>query len=420
METPIFVHVDLQGHPRFVGRLWARSHKGKQSATFEYDANWLEYAARFSLEPALEVGPGPFYTLPSRALFGAMGDSAPDRWGRVLMQRSERMQARADGRNPHSLQEIDYLLNVNDESRQGALRFSRQEGGPFLSDSPQEIPPLLELPTLLAASEKLLAGEDGNEDDHSAIRLLLAPGSSLGGARPKASVRGPGGHLMIAKFPHKEDTYPEVVWEALALTLARKAGITVPTFRLKSMGKKNVLLLDRFDRHQRERIPYLSGMSMLGAKDGERRSYMELVDVLRQYSASPQEDMQELWRRIVFNVLISNVDDHLRNHGFLYRGVQGWRLSPAFDLNPVPRDVRPRILSTAITENDFTASLEIAWEVAPYFELSERQAGDIVRDVRAAVSTWRTETVRLGLKAAEISRMSSAFVHEDARDTMRS
>src|SRR5690606_6929734 len=193
METPIFVHVDLQGHPRFVGRLWARSHKGKQSATFEYDSNWLEYAARFSLEPALEVGPGPFYTQPARALFGAMGDSAPDRWGRVLMQRSERMQARADGRNPHSLQEIDYLLNVNDESRQGALRFSRQEGGPFLSDSPQEIPPLLELPTLLAASEKLLAGEEGDENDHSALRLLLAPGSSLGGARPKASVRGPGG-----------------------------------------------------------------------------------------------------------------------------------------------------------------------------------------------------------------------------------
>lgn len=413
MEKLVFVYADLQGQSHLVGRLWARSNKGKQSATFEYDESWLGRDERFSLEPALQVGPGPFYTQPTRALFGAMGDSAPDRWGRVLMQRAERSKAREEGRAPHTLQEIDYLLKVNDESRQGALRFSEQEGGSFLSDGPQEIPPLIDLPALLAASEKVV--EDGDDEDESAIRLLLAPGSSLGGARPKASVRGPEGRLMIAKFPHKGDVYSEVVWEALALKLARKSGINVPVHRLESIGSKKALLLDRFDRNGRERIPYLSAMSMLGAQDGDRRSYLEFVDLLRIHGAAPKEDMHELWRRIVFSILISNVDDHLRNHGFLYPDARGWRLAPAFDLNPVPVDIRPRILSTSISEDDPTASLEIAFEVAPYFELNESLARKIVREVGEAVSTWRDEATRLGLKGSEISRMSSAFEHEDSR-----
>ncbi len=413
MEKSIFVHADLQGTPHLVGRMWARSHRGKQSATFEYDEGWLGREERFSLEPALQVGPGPFHTQPSRALFGAMGDSAPDRWGRVLMQRAERARAREEGRAPHTLQEVDYLLNVGDESRQGALRFSTHETGPFLADGPQKIPPLIELPALLAASEKIVV--DGDDDNQDALRLLLAPGSSLGGARPKASVRGGDGRLLIAKFPHKEDAYSEVVWEALTLNLARRAGITVPAHRLSVVGRKRVLLLDRFDRSGTERIPYLSALSMLGARDGERMSYLEFVDILRRHGAAPREDMQELWRRIVFNVLVSNVDDHLRNHGFLYPDAHGWRLAPAFDLNPVPVDLRPRILSTAINEDDFTASLQLALEVAPYFELTGQRAREITREVGAVTGTWRMEAARLGLKASEISRMSSAFEHEDAR-----
>ena len=220
---------------------------------------------------------------------------------------------------------------------------------------------------------------------------------------------------MIAKFPHKGDVYSEVVWEALALRLARKSGITVPENRLESMGSKTALLLNRFDRKGRERIPYLSAMSMLGAHDGDRSSYLEFVDLLRRHGASPKEDMHELWRRIVFNILISNVDDHLRNHGFLYPDARGWRLAPAFDLNPVPVDLRPRILSTAIDEEDSTASLDLALQVAPYFELDAGLAHDMIRKVGAAAGTWKEEAARLGLKASEISRMSSAFEHEDAR-----
>ena len=176
------------------------------------------------------------------------------------------------------------------------------------------------------------------------MHLLLAPGSSLGGARPKASVRDRDGHLAIAKFPNKADEVKTVLWEAVALTLAAKAGVPVPAWRLEIVADKPVLVLRRFDRQQGTRVPFLSAMSMLDAKDNEARSYLEFVDILRQHGAAPKEDMHGLWRRIVFNILISNTDDHLRNHGFLWTGPAGWRLSPAYDLNPVPIDIKPRIL----------------------------------------------------------------------------
>jgi serine/threonine-protein kinase HipA len=410
METQVLVYVDIAGVSRLVGRLWARVRKGRESATFEYDPGWLQNADRFSLEPALMLASGPFHTPSDKPLFGAIGDSAPDRWGRVLMRRAERRRAERARETPRTLMEIDYLLMVDDEARQGALRFAHVEGGTFLAEQgTTRIPPLVELPRLLSAAEHVVSDADSDED----LRLLLAPGSSLGGARPKASVRDRDGHLVIAKFPHKNDEINTVLWEAVALRLAGKAGIPVPEWRLEQVVGKPVLLLQRFDRAAGIRIPFLSAMSMLGARDNEPRSYLEFVDALRQHGACAKDDMHALWRRVVFNVLISNTDDHLRNHGFLYGGPDGWRLSPAYDLNPVPTDIKPRVLSTAIDLDDGTASLDLAMSVAGYFELIQEEAGDIATEVGRAVVTWRVEAAKLGLTPAEIDRMASAFEHED-------
>ncbi len=416
MDKEVFVYVDLDGQPRLVGRLWARARKEKQSATFEYDRTWLEDPARFSLEPALKLGPGPFHTPADTPMFGAIGDSAPDRWGRALMRRMERRRAEREGTAPRTLQEIDFLLLVDDEARAGALRFSEQEGGTFLREAgAKRIPPLIELPKLLSAAERVIDEKDTDED----LRLLFAPGSSLGGARPKASVREIDGELAIAKFPRKDDEINAVIWEAVALALAKKAGIDVPVARVETVKKKPVLLLRRFDRDGTRRIPFLSAMSMLGSKDMETRSYLEIVDALRQHGAAPKADMEALWRRLVFNILISNTDDHLRNHGFLYAGQEGWRLSPAYDLNPVPVDIKPRVLTTAINEDDNTASLALAMEVAGYFEIDEAKAWGMAAEVGKAVAKWRDEAARLGIKKEEIDRMASAFEHDDLKASIR-
>ncbi len=324
MERPVLVYVDLHGVSHLVGRLWGHTRKNRQTATFEYDQAWLAHPERFALEPALTLGPGPFHTPSEKPLFGAIGDSAPDRWGRALMRRAERRRAERAGETPRSLWEIDYLLGVDDEARQGALRFAEREAGPFLARAATTIPPLVELPRLLSAAEHVANDSDSDED----LRLLLAPGSSLGGARPKASVRDRDGRLAVAKFPRQGDEIDTVRWEALALTLAAKAGIAVPTWRVEDVAGNAVLLLRRFDRGDGVRLPFLSAMSMLGANDKEMRSYLEFVDALRQHGSAPKEDMRALWRRIVFSVLISNTDDHLRNHGFLYTSPDGWRPRP--------------------------------------------------------------------------------------------
>ncbi len=412
MDTEALVYVDLGGEAVPVGRLWARTRKGRESASFEYDAAWLKHPERFALEPALQLGPGPFHTAADRVMFGALGDSAPDRWGRVLMRRAERRRAERTGTTPRSLREIDYLLMVSDAARQGALRFALEPGGPSLAaGDATPIPPLVDLPKLLSAAERVGAESDTDED----LRLLLAPGSSLGGARPKASVRDKDGRLAIAKFPHKDDDYDTVRWEAVALSLAGMAGIWVPDWRIEVAAGRVVLLLTRFDRSGQGRIPFLSAMSMLGAADGETRSYLEFADALRQYGATPREDMQAVWRRIVFSVLISNCDDHLRNHGFLYEGQNGWKLSPAYDLNPVPVDVKPRILTTAIDTEDCTASLELALSVASYFELPPVEARSVTGEVGHAVGRWREVAAGLGLTASQIERMATAFEHDDLR-----
>lgn len=410
MDREIFVYIDLHGAPVLVGRLWTRVRKGRESASFEYDASWLDHPERFALEPALTLAPGPFHTLPEKALFGAIGDSAPDRWGRVLMRRAERRGAEKERQTPRTLLEADFLLRVDDEARQGALRFADELGGPFLAPAGgTRIPPLLQLPRLLSASERLA---DQKEDDED-LQLLVAPGSSLGGARPKAAVRDHDGNLALAKFPRQQDDVDVVLWEAVALALADRAGIAVPEWRVERIDGKPVILIQRFDRAAGQRIPFLSAMSMLGTTDNEMHSYLEIADALRRYGAAAKEDLAQLWRRIVFNVLISNTDDHLRNHGFLYESHAGWRLSPAYDLNPVPIDIRPRVLSLTIDLDDPAASIELALETAEYYGLKTLEATSIAGEVACSISSWRTEAAGWKVHAREIERMSSAFEHED-------
>ncbi len=364
-DTTVWVHADLEGEAHVVGQLIGSVARGKEAATFLYAEDWLEAPHGFALQPALQLSQGPYYSSPGRAVFGAIADSAPDRWGQTLMRRHERRKATAEGRAPRALREIDFLLGVTDTARQGAFRFALSPSGSFLApERPGGVPPLVELPGLLAATERILRDEDSAED----LALLLAPGSSLGGARPKASVRGTRGELLIAKFPKPDDEYRVVAWEAVALELARRAGIPVPLFRLEEAAGRDVLLVGRFDRRGAVRVPFLSAMSMLDALAGQTRSYPEIADVLRQHGSDAPRDLEDLWRRMVLTVLISNTDDHLRNHGFLYDGVRGWRLSPAYDLTPVPADIKPRVLATALTlDGDPTASLDLALESAEFF-----------------------------------------------------
>ena len=258
----------------------------------------------------------------------------------------------------------------------------------------------------MLASANRVTEEHETEDD---LRLLLAPGSSLGGAHPKASVRHRDGRLMIAKFPHRSDEIDAVRWEAVALKLASRASVEVPHSKLELAGRKPVLLLHRFDRAPGVRIPFLSAMSMLGANDNETRSYLEIADAIRRYGVAPAVDLRQLWRRIVFNVLISNTDDHLRNHGFLYSGGTGWWLSPAYDLNPVPADLVLRVLSTAIDAEDATASVDLAFSVAEYFGLTQTPARRIAGEVRKAVSQWRIVARQVGIKKGDQDRVASAF-----------
>lgn len=411
-DPTAYVYVDLDGTPHLVGRLWSHTRGKRESATFRYADSWLSFEHRFALEPALTLGPGAHHTAEGRKVFGALGDSAPDRWGRNLLRRKERRTAEEEGRAVRTLREVDFLLGVSDHIRQGALRFCLEEDGPFVARrDEEEVPPVVELPTLLAAAENVL----DNRETAAELDLLLAPGSSLGGARPKASVRGRDGSLKIAKFPAKSDEYDEVRWEALGLTLASDAGIETPEWELlDDVDGKPTLLLDRFDRAGSIRRPFLSAMSMLGANDGDTRSYAEIADAIRRHGAEPDADCRALWRRLVFNILISNTDDHLRNHGFLYQGLRGWRLSPVYDLVPIPADIAPRLLSTTVDyEGDPAASLDLALNRAEYFGLDDGEARVVVREVADAVDGWATVAEEQGIPDPEVDRMASAFEHDD-------
>jgi serine/threonine-protein kinase HipA len=411
MTKQVIVWISLGSENIPVGSLWFHLRNGKETASFEYTQIWLEHSERFALEPALQLTRGSYHTTAEMSVFGAIGDSAPDRWGRVLMRRAESKRAKAEKRTPVTLSNADYLLRVNDEARQGALRFSLELEQPvFLAEKEKSsIPPIIDLPKLLSATERFLDEDESAED----LKLLLAPGSSLGGARPKASIRDRDGSLAIAKFPRKDDEHNVVIWEAVALRLAELAGINVPDWRLETILKKPVLITKRFDRCACERIPFLSAMSMLGAKDNEEHSYLEIAYALIQNGSAPNQDLAELWKRIVFSIMISNTDDHLRNHGFLYERNRGWKLSPIYDINPTPIEIRPRILTTAIDYDNRAASLEIALKVIKEFRLNKRQANKIVKDIVRAVKQWRKIALSFGLSKKAVDRMASAFEHED-------
>ncbi len=337
-----------------------------------------------------------------------MGDSAPDTWGRRLMQRAERRAAQREGRVVRTLMEADYLLGVSDLSRLGALRFRLDGQQEFQATLAGGVPGLLELGRLLDVTDRVLRDEETDDD----LQLIFAPGSSLGGARPKASIVDQHNNLSIAKFPKEIDEYSIETWEHIAMRLAARAGITVPDNRLVHVLGRPVLLSRRFDRTNGGRTPFLSALSMMGLRDGATASYPELVDVLARYGAQTAADTDEIYRRMSFNVMVSNVDDHLRNHGFLWAGRNGWMLSPAYDLNPTPADVRQRILTTNITLDAGDCDTDLLLSAAEFFNLRQDAARAIIRQTAEAASNWRTEAESIGVRRAEIERLSSAFEHD--------
>lgn len=413
--TDIEVHIDLSGRTRLVGHARSNKVRGNETVIFEYAPEWLADADRFSIEPALILTRGGFAPPSGQAIFGSIGDSAPDTWGRRLMQRAERRQAEREGRAVRTLFESDYLLGVADETRLGALRFRRVGEATFLAPIRSGVPALIELGRLLQVTERILRDEETDDD----LQLIFAPGSSLGGARPKASVIDQHGHLSIAKFPKETDEYSMETWEEIALRLAERAGIVTPHHELIQIAGKAVLLSRRFDRNGSIRIPFLSAMAMTGSRDGERGSYPELVDALARHGARAKADAHALYRRVAFNVLISNVDDHLRNHGFLWLGSAGWSLSPAYDLNPVPTDLKERVLTTNIDLDEGTCSLDLLESAAEYFGLALAPARAIIKEVATVTATWREIAREVGARAAEINRMSSAFEHDDLRRALK-
>lgn len=405
------VHLSFDGQTRQVGLARCNRARGKETVLFEYTDEWLRAPDRFSLEPALPLTRGGFASPAGQSIHASLGDSAPDTWGRRLMQRAERRQAEREGRVVRTLMESDYLLGVSDETRLGALRFRRAGEEGFAARARSGVPALVELGRLLQITERILRDEETDED----LQLIFAPGSSLGGARPKASVIDQHGRLAIAKFPKETDDYSVETWEEIALRLADRAGIPTPSHELIQVAGKSVLLSRRFDRADGQRIPFLSAMAMLGAKDGEGGSYPEMVDALGSHGAHAKQDAHALYRRVAFNVLVSNVDDHLRNHGFLRLGKAGWTLSPAYDLNPVPPDLKARVLTTNIDLTESTCSLDLLESASEYFALPLAKARTIIKEVAIATSTWRAVAKDTGARAAEVQRMAGAFEHVELR-----
>ncbi len=410
VEQPIQVDVQIAGRDVPAGQLWTHRHGQSESATFSYREDYLQRADAYELDPGLPLQTGQHQTPVKQPLFGAMSDCAPDGWGRRLVRRAEAQRAREADTRQRELTEAGFLLGARDDLRQGALRFRGHDSEQYLALDSEGVPHLIGLPRLLNAAEELERDEPTSED----LQLLLHGGSSLGGARPKAHVLDTDGRLAIAKFPSpKADEWEVIRWEAVALTLAANAGIAVPEHELHVIENRPVLVLRRFDRDTNGRIGYLSAMTMLQARDGEQASYLEIAEAIEERSPNAGADLSELWRRIVFTILISNTDDHLRNHGFLRLSTAGWSLSPAFDLNPNPEGAAKH-LATAIDDNNTEASLATALEVAGLFRVSETQARAIVAEVLAATERWRDVARAAGLGGQQLERLEPAFEHEQS------
>ncbi len=406
----VIIDLERLGGLQRMGWLHRQVGGGGDVYSFEYDKAWLTHPDSFGFDPDLQLVEGRIYSPADRENFGIFLDSSPDRWGRVLMQRRAARRATKAGKPAPTLTPWDYLLGVQDVTRLGALRFRRSENQPFLDDdTTRSAPPVTSVRELQAVSLKL---EDEKAEEHPDyeewLAQLVAPGSSLGGARPKAAVVNEKGHLCIAKFPSRHDTHDVGAWEAVTHGLARKARIEVPEAKPLRFGDEgNTFLCQRFDRTETHgRRAFVSAMTLLQRKDGEPgASYLELVELLQTRGAKTQADCTQLFRRVVFNICVSNTDDHLRNHGFLIEP-QGLVLSPAYDMNPNPERSE---LSLAIDEVNATCDVEVALKAAPDYGLAITQAADIVREVREAVATWREEATKLGISREEQERLRGAF-----------
>ncbi len=410
-EKTIFVYAHWEGlgEPQLVGSLFAQPGRTDEIFSFSYDASWLATNAKiYPLDPDLQLFAGIQYPNPARNNFGLFFDSSPDRWGRTLMQRRQSLLAKSTGKKQRPLTESDYLLGVHDIARMGALRFKLDKEGLFIAeDSPLSTPPWTRLRELEYEVSQLEDDPSPAEEAHW-IAQLVAPGSSLGGARPKATVADEQGNLWIAKFPSKNDTNDSGAWEMVVHDLASNAGIEVPPAILETFSSHgSTFIIQRFDRTKaNERLHFASAMALLGKQDGDHESsYLELAEFISEKSAQPEKDLHQLWKRIVFNIAVSNTDDHLRNHGFLLTKT-GWKLSPAYDLNPSPNSYG---LSLAIDEMDNSLDFSLALKQAPLFYLSKKEAIAILEEVSDSVCQWKDTAKKYGLSPSECMQMESAF-----------
>jgi len=409
----VYAHWIGMKDPVYMGELRAEYTRGKEIFSFSYADTWIKSKYSQILDPELQLYSGSQYVREERANFGLFLDSSPDRWGRLLMQRRETALARSEERSSGILRESDYLLGLFDGHRMGALRFKVEPDGPFLNDNKElASPPWTSIGELEQISLKL--EDDTSVDNPDYVKwlmMLVNPGSSLGGARPKASVLDKEKELWIAKFPSTNDYKDVGGWEMVVNDLARSAGINVAESKIQKFSSKyHTYLTKRFDRtSDGERIHYASAMTMLGYNDGdnynEGASYLEVADFLTNNGANIEKDLEELWRRIVFSIFISNTDDHLRNHGFILTE-KGWILSPAFDINPNEYGTG---LSLNISLDDNSLNLNVPLEVVEFFRLDKKRGLQIIDKVKSSVKRWRSVANMYQLPRAEQELMSNVF-----------
>lgn len=408
----IFVFADWKSlsEPKLMGILSAHYGKGKKAFSFEYDQNWLSTESQRLIDPDIQFFSGVQFPN-NKENFGVFLDSMPDTWGRTLMKRKAAQQARERDEKPQILYDIDYLLGVYDKTRMGALRFKTSLDGLFLDDDENNsTPPWSSIRELQSAAKNL--EDDENANVKKWLAILMAPGSSLGGARPKANIEDENGELWIAKFPSKNDTIDKGAWEFLAYQLAINCGVEMAECKIEKIaGKYHTFFTKRFDREGNQRIHFSSAMTMTGNNEESLRfltaSYLDIVEFMMNLGANVNENLKQLWRRIVFNICISNTDDHLRNHGFILTE-KGWVLSPAYDLNPSDEK---NGLALNIDMHDNTLNLELAKSVGIYFRLNETEMDSIILEVQNAVSNWRNIASEIGISRGEQELMKGAFLN---------
>lgn len=409
-EKTIYVFADfLPFHNELIGTIYLSQIRGKEFYSFEYDHNWLQNQ-NMVLDPDLQLYSGRQFITDEKIIFGVFADSCPDRWGRRLMNRREELRARERQEKPKKLLESDYLLGVYDESRMGALRFKTDLDGDFLSNDEEfATPPWTSLRELEQAS--LAFEADSNPLDTKWLKQLLAPGSSLGGARPKASVLAPDGSLWIAKFPSKHDDFNSGAWEMVVHDLAILCKLNVPEAKAENFSKLGTtFLVKRFDRIDDQRIHFSSAMTMLGKSDGasaaDGSSYLEIASFLKANGGTPKKDLIELWKRIVFSMAVSNTDDHFRNHGFLLTN-NGWELSPLYDVNP---DIYGEYLSLNVNKNESSIDFDLALRSARYYGVNESEASAFISTIKNTVkNNWESLAKKYRISRNEIIRMAPAF-----------